>query len=286
MRRVAATCVALCLLLTAPAAQARTFLFQVERAGHGLYLLGSIHAARPETYPLDQSLERAFADSDLLVVEVDVEKADPAVMADLVREQGLYPENDGLSAHMRPETLELFRSLGRDPASYETMRPWLAIMTMEVAEFMELGYDPALGVDMHFLGEARQRSMAVEELETVERQINLLARLSAGDEDAFLFHSLRQLAVLGRVMAEMTALWAAGDKEGLETLIFGELYDPACEDFYQTLLYERNLAMTARVESLLDRGDRAFVVVGAAHLLGERGILALLRQRGCEVTQQ
>ena len=45
---------------------------------------------------------------------------------------------------------------------------------------------------------------------------------------------------------------------------------------YETIIYDRNLTMTAHIREYLAAGGAWFVVVGSGHLVGERGILDLL----------
>jgi uncharacterized protein YbaP (TraB family) len=54
---------------------------------------------------------------------------------------------------------------------------------------------------------------------------------------------------------------------------------------YQRLLVERNRAWLTKIEALFDRQGRAFVVVGAAHLVGPDGLLAMLTAKGFTVQQ-
>jgi len=49
------------------------------------------------------------------------------------------------------------------------------------------------------------------------------------------------------------------------------------------LLFQRNVVMVDRMESLLARGN-AFIAIGAAHLPGERGVINLLAEKGYTVT--
>ena len=49
------------------------------------------------------------------------------------------------------------------------------------------------------------------------------------------------------------------------------------------LLYQRNERMVEKMEARLAEG-RAFIAMGALHLYGDRGVLALLAQRGYKVT--
>jgi len=50
-------------------------------------------------------------------------------------------------------------------------------------------------------------------------------------------------------------------------------------------LYARNVAMAEKIGAVVTSSESHFVAVGAAHLVGPRGILALLRQKGFTVRQ-
>jgi len=54
---------------------------------------------------------------------------------------------------------------------------------------------------------------------------------------------------------------------------------------YEKLLYERNNTMATRIEGFLKAGGRYFVVVGAGHLVGKKGIIELLKKKGYPVEQ-
>ena len=54
---------------------------------------------------------------------------------------------------------------------------------------------------------------------------------------------------------------------------------------YQRLLVDRNKAWLPKLEVLFARPRPAFVVVGAAHLVGTDGLIAMLRAKGYTITQ-
>lgn len=54
---------------------------------------------------------------------------------------------------------------------------------------------------------------------------------------------------------------------------------------YRRLLLERNRNWMPKIEQLFSRPGRAFVVIGAAHLVGPDGLLAMLRAKGYQVEQ-
>ena len=60
------------------------------------------------------------------------------------------------------------------------------------------------------------------------------------------------------------------------------LADP---ELAQVLLYDRNRSWAAQIENLLSASERPLIAVGAGHLLGERGLPALLESRGYTVSR-
>jgi len=80
--------------------------------------------------------------------------------------------------------------------------------------------------------------------------------------------------------------WEKGDAEGMEELLFEDIgQEPALEPYYEVFLDQRNYNMMAEIEEYLADEYTYFIVVGAAHLVGEEGLLNLLEEAGYEVEQ-
>ncbi len=62
--------------------------------------------------------------------------------------------------------------------------------------------------------------------------------------------------------------------------------DPSLKDMYDELITNRNYAMTEKIEGFLKTDKNYFVVVGAGHVIGEEGIVALLRKKAYRVSQR
>ncbi|MDD4194832.1 MAG: TraB/GumN family protein [Syntrophorhabdaceae bacterium] len=54
---------------------------------------------------------------------------------------------------------------------------------------------------------------------------------------------------------------------------------------YKKIMTDRNRNMTKRISTYLKSGGRVFVVVGAGHMVGDEGIIELLRKEGYRVDQ-
>jgi uncharacterized protein YbaP (TraB family) len=76
----------------------------------------------------------------------------------------------------------------------------------------------------------------------------------------------------------------AGDVGALEALLTGSA-SREIPEVSEVLIYRRNEAWLPRVEACLSESGSHLVAVGAAHLVGERGILRALGDRGYDVRQ-
>ncbi|MBI4410333.1 MAG: TraB/GumN family protein, partial [Gemmatimonadetes bacterium] len=271
------------LFLAAPAfaqdtAADRGFIWEVSGERGRVYLVGSMHMAPPGLYPLPPRIDEAFAESEALVVEADVTRGQEAVLA-----RALYPAGDELGKHISPallaRTLERAARAGLPEAGVQRMKPWLIGSLLGVLELSSSGFTAENGIDLHFLKLAREGKRILE-LEGVEAQIELLDGLEPAEQELWLEYSLRQLDDTRRFVDELLAAWRAGDAAAMEALVTKSVRDePRFAPIYRKLLDDRNERMAEQIEGYLLQGGNYFIVVGAGHLVGERGLLRLLGRR-------
>jgi uncharacterized protein YbaP (TraB family) len=163
------------------------------------------------------------------------------------------------------------------------MKPWMAALSVAGLELANAGYQPSAGLDMHFSRRARDDGKERRALETVEEQLGLFAGLSPEESTAFLRSTLDELETMVPLLDEVAASWRVGDVEPVEALLGSEFAElPALR---AKLVVDRNRAWLMHIEELLAGGRDTLVVVGALHLVGPEGLVALLRGRGYTVTQ-
>lgn len=285
LRVVAA--LSLTLLATAQAAEAKTFGWKATGKGGTIYLVGSIHVMSPSFYPLNPALDAAFKDSDLLVEEIDLaEMLDPmAQMAMLTR--GMLPAGQSLDKMLSPATMALLKKatgdLGADASPLLRFKPWMLAISLQGIELAKAGFDPALGLDQHFYDRAKEGGRAVQGLETIEYQISRFDGMTVEQQDRMLAETLKELATQTAEVGKMGDAWKSGDVATLERLALADVKsDPV---MYQRLLVERNRNWMPKIEALFARRGKALIVVGAAHLIGPDGVIAMLRAKGYTVEQ-
>lgn len=272
------------------AAGDKAFIWKLSQGTQVAYAMGSLHVGNAAMYPLPASVERAFKNAQVLAVEADI--ANPqATMAAMTL--GLYGPDDTLAKHLSPALSErlnkVFARYGLTPELAANLRPFMVMSTLVMAEAMRLGYDPSLGIDLHFLKRASERNMPVAELESVMAQMQLLAGFSDSEQEALLRQTIDSIEkdTMRSDLATLVAAWQAGDARRLEQTVTASFHGDAQAQavMMDKLNDRRNRAMAAKIRGYLDSGKVHFVVVGALHLVGERGIIALLQKQGVRVEQ-
>jgi hypothetical protein len=261
-----------------PGAEAGTF-----------YLLGSVHMGTPAMSNLGEVVSDAYERTEELVVEVDLSSLDPVNTSLLMQRHGVLAEGRRLSDVVRPEThamlVEYLEGRGMSPELFELLMPWLVSTMVAVMEFEDAGLEGRLGVDQAFIDRA-DGAKPIVALETFESQLSMLAALDWEIQDLMLDDALRKAGEMKLQSELIVESWRLGDEDGLEKVLFQDLEDtPALAPLYQVLFYDRNERMTELLVDLARDGTPRFVVLGAGHMVGSRGIPALLAAEGFRVEQ-
>ncbi len=274
------------LVWAAEAAQDRNFLWKVSEKGRTVYVLGSIHFAKPDLYPLNSRIEEAFQSSGLLAVEVDLDAVDKTEIQRMIQATGFFPEGRSLEEVISPETRSKLKELGVDVTQINRLRPWLVAFTLSKQKLESLGFDGRYGVDQYFLDKARRENKSIAELETFADQLNLFSGFSDSQQDLFLRATLMELENMDGMISRVVSAWRSGDTAEFGRLFFSEYENnPELQPVAEKLFYSRNGRMTSKVEGFLKEGRTCFVIVGAGHLVGNRGVIQQLKDKGYNVEQ-
>ena len=262
--------------------------WQVAADSARLTLLGSVHMAFPDVYPLREDLEMAFAQADALVVEVDITGTGAAEIQRLLLDKGMLPAGQTVEHYLSPPVWHSLQAyLDRHALSGDSvvrMKPGLLATTLSALRLAEFGMQVEHGIDRHFLNRA-QGAKPVLELESPAEQVALL--LDFPDPDLLMAQTLLQLEDMEAIIAPVYEAWLEGDSTTLYQLLLAQerASHPEFEAIYQRVYDDRNQAMADRLTELLAGEGHYFVVVGAGHLVGEEGIIALLQRTGFTVSR-
>jgi len=266
----------------------KSFLWKIQSKTNTVYLLGSVHLFKKELYPLSKNIEDAFDQSSVVVVEANVSSGGQIDLQQLV-EKAIYPGDDTLEKHVSRETFEVINkragALGVPPEMINKQKPWFLGLMFSSFEYLKLGFDPNYGIDKHFLSKATGKKKIVE-LESLDYQINLLSNLSDRDQELFLMLTFKDLDTLRKDTDTFLQAWISGDTKEVERILTRNVTeDSRLYSIYETLIDNRNKTMSSKIEDFLKGGETHFVIVGAGHLVGEKGIVEILKKKGYQVDQ-
>lgn len=262
-------------------------VWKVTKNQQTLFLGGTIHILSPEDYPLPKGFDIAYQQSDVLVFETDVSQMQTPEIQHLLIDKTQYKNGLTLKKTLKAETYQQLDQFlvarGGNIRSLESFKPGMATMVLTLNEIASLG-QAGKGVDEHYNQLAVKDNKPLLFLESIEQQIDFLANMGAGQEDALVLYTLDELENLSSALSALKAAWRKGDNRELIKVALA----PWLADFpklYQSLLVKRNTAWLPQLEAMLASPEVEYVLVGALHLVGKDGVINMLESRGYQVEQ-
>lgn len=267
---------ALLLLLSSAAWAGPPLAWQAQIGDHKPdWIVGSFHLLPPAAATLPPAYQRALAAADVLVLESDLETlANPLQLQGLMG-QAMAPEG-GLRGQVGDRLYRQFErtaaELGLPVESMAMFRPWFVAMSLDVLNYTRAGFRPDLGVDQRLLIAARERGLPLRWLEEPEAHMQLLSGMPAPLERDFFAAAVQE----GKQAEpdQLLKIWQSGDVGALARLSadMRRRY-PA---LHKRLLLDRNRQWLQPILQMLRDDQTQLIVVGAAHLAGDGGVLKLV----------
>lgn len=249
--------------------------------GETAWLFGTIHALPGPVAWRSSGIDAALRSSDSLVLEIAQSGTDGSLartFAGLGTSPGLPPLADRLPPAHRARLLALLKQHGIAAADYDRYETWAAALA--IAKAISADSETRHGLETALLDAAAGKP--VRELEGGERQLGIFDTLPEQEQRDLLAAVIEEAAdpASGEALGKA---WGTGDMNRIaQEARTGMLADP---ELRAALLVDRNRDWAARVAAMLQRRERPFVAVGAAHMAGPDGLPALLQARGYAVTR-
>jgi uncharacterized protein YbaP (TraB family) len=294
LRRRFARILAAALMLVLPAASiaeeaphATPALWRVKHGASTLYLFGSLHIL-PDGYAWrTPAINAALDASDLFIFEVATDEAAIRDEKEYIVHNGILPRRQSLRTLLTPTEFETYatvlRRAGLRPEQFERYRPWLAAVMVGLAYLHRHDLTSLKGADDELMAYARDHGRRFIFLESMKEQMDLL---TSGEERGHLVALKNLIGRLGSSRQEERELletWSKGDAGRFTAFIDSYFKDrPEAQEF---LIDRRNRNWLASFKQFLDRdGGTTMATVGAAHIGGSNGLVALLCREGYEVS--
>jgi uncharacterized protein YbaP (TraB family) len=251
------------------------------------YLAGSVHIMKPGIYPLDPIYQKVFKKADQLVFELNFDSL-KAHQMQLMQKYAMLQKGETLKEKVSPEIYKLLSnkldSLGLPISRFKHFKPGFVSITIMDLKLMKAGYQPNSGIDMHFFNKAKKADKQIIGLETPAFQMKLLSDISGKLTDSFVKHNLQKAGQIIRNFNEIVSAWKQGDTASLDSLIQEDMRKDNPE-LYKKLVLERNHKWMPTIEKLFHNGKTTWVITGTGHMIGKKGVVAMLRKAGYQVEQ-
>ncbi|HEY0721255.1 MAG TPA: TraB/GumN family protein [Gammaproteobacteria bacterium] len=268
----------LALAAQAQTAEPRGLLWEITAPGMATsYLFGTIHSEDERVLALPSQVATALRASPTFVMELVPDSA----AAEQMGRRMVLPDGQRLASLLEPELytqlLHTVAEYGLPAESAERLKPWALVMIFTMPKPRS-----GLFLDQLLHDMAVRQGKVVVGIESADEQIEALDGLSMAMQIELLRHTLEQYQELPALTEALIDAWLERDLDTLQRLgdRSNATLPAALEQALQTrLVDERNTRMAQRLVPLLKQGG-VFVAVGALHLPGEQGLIALLRERG------
>lgn len=245
------------------------------------YLFGTYHILKDSYISKAPAVRQAFDKSAGVVVETTVDSAAMLSMAMKAMMPGKNLKQLISAADYELVANEFKKMTGYDLAMFGMMKPIMTATTLSMAytekESDTLNRFTGQPIDLFFASEGRKLNKTVTPLETMEQQMTFLFDHDPVEKQATdLVTMVKEKAGMQKAAGDLTKLYLKGDLDGLYKL------SQSFEDKYGDLSFlvtERNQTWMKRLPGLMATRP-TFIAVGALHLAGPDGLIALLRKQG------
>ena len=253
------------------------------------YIFGTHHLA-PLSVVEDNNVIPIFEEVDQVVGEIDLTQY-PMAIGMAMQSHMLAPADSTLSKIISPEDYEIineeFKKLsiipGADLSMFDMMKPMVvsSLVAVTIMSRQIEGYDPQNQLDTYFLMKAKEDGKTIVPLETPEFQASVLY-----DSEPLAYQAeglVEMLKEPSKVIDSGQKLNKAYFEGNLDEMYALSEQDDEHPEFMAALLERRNADWLTKLPGIMNEAP-TFIVVGALHLAGEKGLLEGLRQLGYTVT--
>jgi uncharacterized protein YbaP (TraB family) len=271
-------------------------VWRVTNLPQPFYLVGTMHALTDSDYPLPKGYDQALRDSKRLVFEMRPDPLTDDEFDRLLVSAAIYPKGDSIVRHVHPKTWAILKA-NYGPANVfgkewwigeyhigdiTRLRPWgVAFMLWRGRGFNDVF--ASLGVDNHLGFEARRLGKETAGLETPREHVEVLGGLTDIESELMLLETIQDTPRersdydkdrIAWKHGNVAALWADHQRER-HLNVGAEI----------RLLDMRNVRWVPKIKAEMKSGKPTSIVVGALHMLGPNGLIALLQRNGYKFQQ-
>jgi uncharacterized protein len=250
-----------------------------EISGNGLaapsYLYGTMHVGDKRAHEFSDATLAAFKQARAFAGELNMEEVDQLAVLNLMKLDSGKQLPALFTAEEWSKIVAYCKEKVRiDPNDFKDYNIFFLYSLIAQSQFKN---QKGQAVDLYFFSEAKKSGKKLLGLEKVEEQISAINSMSIEEQKKMLLEAVEGKNGSPKSdMKKMMKFYGKGDLEGL--LRISEEADMG-SNFETAFITDRNRRMADRMVPMMEAGS-TFVAIGALHLPGDEGVIALLREKG------
>ncbi len=252
-------------------------------SGNGLeqpsYLYGTIHLLCPDDFEMKEKVKDAIGNSEQLILELDFDE--PGMIASL--QQHMYlPDSIKPTDYLNEEEYSIVETYFNDSLQMpftmmKRIKPFFLI-SFTIVDFLNC---TPVSPEQKLSSAAQEEEIEVLGLETIEEQAGFIDDIPLDTQAKMLLESITDYENMKKMFDEMVNAYLNENISKIDELM-QEYMSEEYADIELGLLIERNQDWIEPIREFIQEKP-SFIAVGAAHLIGEEGLIALLREQGYTV---
>lgn len=269
----------ICSGITVTAQKENSLLWEI--SGNGLskpsYLFGTIHMICKEDFFMPDVVKQKFESSQHVFLEMDMD--DPKMQGKMMK-LAMLPAGENLKKLFGtdyPMVDSFFKAkAGMGIAVFNQFKP---MMIMSLLYLKMLPCSETESYETTFMAMAKQQQKDIKGLETIEDQMQVFDNIPDSVEAANILKMIKDFDAQVKQFADMVTVYK---EQNIQKLYAYVSSSPDLMEAQDDLLKKRNSNWIPVMEQTMKEGQ-SFFAVGAAHLGGTIGVLALLKKAGYKV---
>lgn len=262
--------------------QERGLLWRIYKDGLPTsYLFATIHSEDQRVLDLPAYVIQVLKNSDSVVLEASVDnEVDNASMQHM-----MFADDRRLSSVLGPALFDSVQRAMEDRGfsneATDRLKPWAVSILLSVPR-----RKTGLFLDLYLANYARRNNIPLKALEAAVEQVAILDGFALDEQVIMLRDTLAELEQIPRLHEQLIEAYLQGNLRRLAAISeqsMGTGSAQLASKLKDRLIIKRNHRMVEKLEPLL-RQQRLFIAVGALHLPGAQGLLALLKAKGYRLT--
>lgn len=281
---------ALCFICIALSANAQ-LLWKV--SGNGLekssYIFGTHHLASYRIMEKIEGLTTAFDETTRVVGELKMSDMQSPEAMQLMQQKMKMTGNQTIKDLFTDDEYAMVNKFVKENMQFDLahipkLKPAFITNNIVLLLYMKnvKGYDPKEQLDIYFQTKALEKGKAIHALETLEFQMNLLFDSMPVERQAEVLACM--LSDVDKTLTDTQKLADAYMAQDLKTILElaqkkdGTKCDPLPGEL-EALVDNRNVVWMEKLPDMM-KEESSFVVVGALHLVGDKGLIHLFKKAG------